>query len=111
MLLFALYDKKGMFYMPPFTVENKIQAIRGVEEAVNDSGTVIGRYPDDFALYFLGEFDNKTGKFVQPEMLTLECECRQLVRPIPEQANFVRPVMDSDTASAVRAADISERSN
>ena len=82
MKIFAVYDKKAMCYFPPFTTENKIQAIRGLEQTVNSSGNVINFYPDDFALYDIGEFDNKTGRVTQADIIQLECECRQLVRPL-----------------------------
>lgn len=80
MKIYSIYDKKALTYFPPFCVENKIQAIRGVEGTVNSSGNVLNSYPDDFALYFIAEFDEKTGKIKQNELNYLECEIRQLVR-------------------------------
>lgn len=100
MLIYAVYDKKGCFYMPPFTVENKIIAIRGLEQEVNTSGSVLNRYPEDFALYFLGEFDNKKGKIKQPGVLVLECECMQLVRPFLKRADEVGHVEKSEPPKA-----------
>lgn len=79
MLIFAVYDKKAMVFFPPFTVENVVSAVRGLEDTVNSPGNVINRYPDDFALYKLGEFDNVSGNFNLLEIKECVCECRQLV--------------------------------
>lgn len=83
MLIYAIFDKKAMIFFPPFCCENKIQAIRGLSGTVNHSGNVIFDYPDDFALYFLGEFEPSTGNITQPEIKYIECEARQLVTSVP----------------------------
>lgn len=102
MEFYAVYDKKAMCFFPPFTTENNVQAIRGIDEAVNSSGSVLNRYPDDFALYYLGDFDNKKGKISQKEMNELVCECRQLVRPTMSYSASLNSEAP-ETASAVRA--------
>lgn len=104
MLFYALYDKKAMCYFPPFTVENKIQAIRGVEREVNISDSVLNRYPEDFALYYLGEFDNKSGRIKQPDIMTFECECMQLLRPVQNVRNFISSHDESEEPSGSEAA-------
>lgn len=87
MIICSVYDKKAMTFFPPFTCENKVVAIRSLEGTVNSSGNVINRYPDDFALYTLGDFDEKTGNITCFDIKVLECECRQLVQPT-EVPNF-----------------------
>lgn len=81
MLLYSVYDKKAMCFFPPFCVDNKIQAIRALTGTVNRVGNDISSYPDDFALYYIGEFDINKAIISQPEIKVLECECRQLVSP------------------------------
>lgn len=56
-----MYDKKAMFFDSPFCVENDIQAARAFDQAVNDPRSTLSKYPADFALYYLGEYDSGTG--------------------------------------------------
>ena len=104
MLICAVYDKKAMCFFPPFTVENRVMAIRGFEETVNAPGNVISRYPDDFALYTLGEFNEKQGNIVQYELKSLECEARQCVMP-KEWKNF-NSSMDEGTRLAGEGGEV-----
>lgn len=64
MKVFAVYDKKAMFFHPLFTCENQVQAIRGFERTVKTADTDINEYPSDFALYYLADYDNEKGCIV-----------------------------------------------
>ena len=61
--VYSVYDKKGCFYSNPFIVDNAIQAVRSFQQAVMDKGTQISMYPDDFALFYFGTFDEDKGTF------------------------------------------------
>lgn len=62
--LFSVYDVKAQFYGNPFLFTHKGEAIRAFMTAANDPQTNINRYPEDYQLFYLGEFDDVTGKFL-----------------------------------------------
>lgn len=60
--IFSLFDKKGGFYTAPFFVRAEGEASRLVAQRANDPQHPIGQFPDDFALYHLGSFDDQSGE-------------------------------------------------
>lgn len=62
--IFAIYDKKAQAYILPHFFHQKGQAIRALEDAVNEvsnPNNQIARHPSDFVLCHLGDFDDRTG--------------------------------------------------
>lgn len=64
MKLFCILDIKSGFYLKPFAESSTVQALRGFEIAVNESDSTFKRFPDDFALMDLGDFDCQSGLLV-----------------------------------------------
>lgn len=61
MQLFAIRDNKVEAYNSPFTAANYQVAIRMVTDTASDTNTMFNRHPEDFEIYHIGEFDEKTG--------------------------------------------------
>nr|QJB19951.1 MAG: nonstructural protein [Microvirus sp.] len=62
MKMFALCDTKAKIFHRPFCDESVAAALRGFEILVNDpKSQMINRFPDDFSLFTIGEFDPQTG--------------------------------------------------
>ena len=59
-LVYAVYDKKMAEYGPPVAVGHVIEAERWFDSLVNGEG-VVSRYPEDFALYRIGDYDPASG--------------------------------------------------
>jgi len=59
--LFAIYDRKAQYYLPPFTARTDADAHRVFIEAVMSSNTPISQYPADFDLLRIGSIDLETG--------------------------------------------------
>jgi hypothetical protein len=55
-----LDQKLGIFSMP-FFCHMEGQAIRIASELATDVNTTVGRHPEDFSLYLVGEFNDNTG--------------------------------------------------
>lgn len=70
--IFAVRDTAAESFMPPFMALNQFVAERSFGDAVNDYETPMGRHPEDFALFQVGEFDLMTG-------VISACEPRHLV--------------------------------
>lgn len=58
---FALLDMKVGAFGTPFFMAHLGQAIRAVTDLCQDLSTTPGRYPADFALCEIGEYDDNTG--------------------------------------------------
>lgn len=58
---FALLDTKTGIYSQPMFFIHKGFAIRAVSEMGYDQSTTIGRYPWDFRLVHIGEYDDSIG--------------------------------------------------
>lgn len=61
--MYTIRDTKGDMYHNPFFNKTHGEAERNFRELVNDEKSMISKYPDDYDLYYLGEFDDNTGKF------------------------------------------------
>jgi len=67
----SIRDAKADFHQP-FFVKTKGEALRGLMDILSDPNSNIHKYPEDFALFYLGTFDELTGSFAllpQPEHL------------------------------------------
>lgn len=61
--VFAIHDRQGGFYSQPFFVQSAGIARRTFQEMAADPNNQVGRYPEDFSLYHLGQFDNVACKW------------------------------------------------
>jgi hypothetical protein len=64
-IMVAIFDKQAANYGNPFFCNREGQAIRGFQLALQNPETDIGKFPTDFHLEKLGEFDDATGVITQ----------------------------------------------
>lgn len=62
--VFAIRDQKAELYNQPFFQKTHGEAERNFQTLVNDEKSTISQYPDDFDLYFLGEYDDNKGLLI-----------------------------------------------
>lgn len=63
--LFSLRDNVANAFGAPFAAVNALSAVRScVGESQNPAAGPLHTHPQDFSVYFLGEFDNESGEFV-----------------------------------------------
>lgn len=60
--IFSIRDSKGEIYGQPFFQKTAGEAERNFKTLVNDNSSTVHKYPEDFDLYYLGEYDDQTGK-------------------------------------------------
>jgi len=67
--LFAIKDSKGEQFFKPFTSETSASAEREFTTLVNDESkqSNVSKYPEDFDLYELGDYEISTGKIMPLE--------------------------------------------
>ena len=61
--IFTVYNSKSESYMNPFFMHATGEAIRGFVDVANDTNSQIGKYPSDFTLFELGEYNEFTCEF------------------------------------------------
>lgn len=81
MKIFCMIDMKAGFYMQPFPETSTVAALRGFEVAVNDGKSIFSRFPDDFCLMELAEFDQNTGEIVPHEKPQNLGSARTVLKP------------------------------
>lgn len=59
--MFTVYDSKADAYLRPFSMRTRGEAIRGFITTLNDPSTEIGKYPADFTLFEISDFDETKG--------------------------------------------------
>lgn len=80
MKIYSIYDKKSITFAPPFFVPTLTHALRSFDQLVNDSQSMVNRYPDDFALYDMGSFDDSNGKFDLYDVSVRICDAIEYVK-------------------------------
>jgi len=71
MFLYTVHDSASKSYLPPFTSPSERDAKLSFETAANDPQTNICKYPADFTLIQIGEFDVRSGKLTATEHVML----------------------------------------
>lgn len=88
--VFSVYDKKTAAYMQPFFQVTRGQAMRTVQDTMNDENSLIGRHPEDFALYQVGFFDDLEGVCGLQEEDRFVCNADEIVQPSLKGLQVVR---------------------
>ena len=65
--LYAIKDAKAEVFADIFQLPNNAIALRKFSEACTDEKSELHKYPEDFALYLIGSYDNETGHLSAPE--------------------------------------------
>lgn len=62
MKLFAIKDHKSGIFLQPNFQKSIPDALRSWEIISNEGDSMVSRFPNDFRLYHLGDFDEQTGE-------------------------------------------------
>ncbi len=62
--LFAVLDMAARRYIDPFNAPTIEFAIRGFREACESDGHQFGKFPEDYVLYHVGEWNAELGELV-----------------------------------------------
>lgn len=97
--VFSVFDSKIKLYGQPFYALSEKQVIFGFTESVNSSDpkSDVARWPEDYTLFELGEYEEETGTF---NLLSAPCSIvngislkksvSSLVRSVPSQDGEVQ---------------------
>jgi len=88
--VFTLRDKKVEVFGLPFCAQNEKAAQRMVQQSMEMTNSQIGRYPEDFDVYEIAEFDDNNGQINHdvhhPHFV---CSAVSLVRRIHNDADVI----------------------
>lgn len=90
MKIFAMLDTKANHYLQPFPETSTIAALRGFEVAVNEGKSTFARFPDDFCLMELADFDQTTGAIVPLTTPNNLGSARTVLKNPPAQMELVK---------------------
>lgn len=60
--MFTIRDQKGDCFNTPFFQRTHGEAERNFQQLVRDGKSTLSQFPEDYDLYFLGDYDDQTGK-------------------------------------------------
>lgn len=61
--MFTIFDSKAEAYLQPFFEMTIATAKRKFHQSINSEGTPFNEYTEDYALFYLGEFNQAEGIF------------------------------------------------
>lgn len=78
---FTIRDSKAESFNTPFFVGTPGEAERAFKRLLDDDRSMIGQFPEDYDLYFIGEYDETTGKFLSEDTPVHMIKAIQLKKP------------------------------
>lgn len=60
--IYTVYDSKVEAYMSPFYCRTDGEAIRAIVAQVRNPEHSFSKFPEDYTLFFMGEFDDQKGR-------------------------------------------------
>lgn len=69
----SIRDQKAEAWMTPLFFQSKAQAVRSFGDAVNDGQSEFSKHPEDYVLFYLGDWDPEYGALLptEPESLAV----------------------------------------
>ena len=84
--IFAIHDSKAQAYFAPFFLPTAAMAVRVFSDMANDVNNNVGKHPEDFTLFHLGEWDDSTAvlePFSSPTMINKALHLLNPELPLP----------------------------
>lgn len=64
MKVYSVYDEKALVYGLPVCFSTDGLALRAFADLVSNPNSNVNKYPSDFKLYRIGEFNDSTGEMI-----------------------------------------------
>lgn len=76
--IFTVFDSKAEAYLQPFFMQSKGKAIRAIQNTLEDPNTDLSKYPEDFTLFEIGEYDDQDASITMLEAKVNLGNCLEL---------------------------------
>jgi hypothetical protein len=93
--LFTIRDSKSEVFNAPFAQATHAEAERSFARAAADPKTTIHQYPEDFDLWYLGDFDENSGKLLPCDSPQHICNA---VTMLPKPSNAAEQVVPKEVS-------------
>lgn len=80
--IYSIRDAKTQFFSAPFYNHTHGEAERNFKTACNDQQSNLSKFPEDYDLYHIGEYDDNTGKITPRDTPEHIIKAVQLVNKI-----------------------------
>lgn len=81
--IFTVYDTKTAAYLPPMYMQTKPAMIRALTDTVNDPTHQFHAHPEDYTLFYLGQFDDEHSTFDLEKTPVALATCLELMAQPP----------------------------
>jgi len=74
MKIYSVHDKRANEYGALMAMPTDAHAVRSFTQEVNrtDTGNMLNQFPEDFALHYMGEFNQENGQILPANTMLLE---------------------------------------
>lgn len=90
--IYSIRDSKAEVFNQPFFQKTHGEAERNFMSLVQDEKSTVWKYPDDFDLYYLGDFDDQTGKLTKLDTPQHIAKAVMLKKASPAQLSAALPI-------------------
>lgn len=77
--MFTIYDKKMQIHQHPFMAVNRATMMRTLSDSLARNDNMMSRFPSDYEVYLLGEYDELSGKMSPATEREFICNLEELV--------------------------------
>lgn len=89
--IFSVHDSAAQAYLPPFYMKTAGEAIRAFETTVKDTNSQFNRFPADYTLVELGEFDENTAEIISyPTPKIMQKASAYFTHALPSGSSFIK---------------------
>lgn len=78
--IYLVHDIKANTYGVPLFFANNVEAIRSLEQAVQDPNTNLNKYPADYNFLHVAEYDKETGDISSFQDKIVLANCAQFLK-------------------------------
>jgi len=102
--LYAIFDTATGVYEKPFFGQSDGEVKRSFMDIANDADHPIGKHPEDYSLYRLGNFDDNTGMVLNEENECL-CTAHEIIassrNPDPRQMQLLEEKINGEDPNVI----------
>ncbi len=104
--MFAIFDAKALAYLPPFVLPEVGMALRTFGDCVNSDDHQFGAHPEDYTLFNIGSYDDKTGLISGLDTRCVVANGVEVVRSVEDPDQVSLPLNGGDSeGSSVSVTD------
>ena len=84
--VYSIFDKAVRAYMRPFFMRTDAEALRAFVADIRSEDSMVGKHPEDYSLFRIGEFDGEVGVLTGTDDPRCLGRAHELVQAEPGQA-------------------------